>query len=646
MTLRLAITAVLLSGCASGPKPEPSAQVPVVPALDRPVVAFPQDTMFPNRLPAIPVTGGPLRITVVYPDSNDRVDVRDSSFLFGSLGDGRASLRIDGQPVSVAPNGAWLAWVPFRGDSVVTVTLEARNPTDSARLVYRIQRVNRYRIPARSLWIDTTSFTPSGRVWWPVGEFLPLSVRAAPGARIELQLPGRRPISFVADSAAEPVSEALRAFDRDPANLVRPVAQDRYRAMLRGVEIAEPPSRRGSGPPNRAGPVLVASKGRDTLRVAWPLRLSMLDTVPVVVELDPDPDRTGRTDGLTKGRTVPEGTYTWFFPAGTRARVRGRINEDLRIALSRQSDAWVAAREARPARGPTEAVIGSVTLTSLPDRVIARIPAGIRLPFQVHEEERSLSLVLYGGRSDVNWLRYGRQDSLIRLVTTRQVSADELEIRFQLGSPVFGYRTRWNGTDLIFEIRRLPVTSARRPLAGLTLVIDPGHPPLGATGPTGFTEPEANLLVAQQLVPLLEREGARVILTRNDARPVDLAARARFADSVDAFALISIHNNALPDGVNPFTNNGASTFYNLPRALPLARAIQGRLVERTGLRDLGVARADLALTRATWMPAVLTEGLFMMIPEQEAALRSPEGRRLYALAIMEGLRQFFAELGR
>jgi N-acetylmuramoyl-L-alanine amidase len=186
----------------------------------------------------------------------------------------------------------------------------------------------------------------------------------------------------------------------------------------------------------------------------------------------------------------------------------------------------------------------------------------------------------------------------------------------------------------------------RRPLAGLTLAIDPGHPPLGATGPTGFTEAEANLLVAQQLVPLLEREGARVLLTRNDAGPLDLPARVRFADSVDAAVLVSIHNNALPDGVNPFTNNGASTFYNLPRALPLARAIQARLVERTGLRDLGVARADLALTRATWMPAVLTEGLFMMIPEQEAALRSSEGRRLYAVAVLEGLRQFFAELGR
>jgi N-acetylmuramoyl-L-alanine amidase len=81
-------------------------------------------------------------------------------------------------------------------------------------------------------------------------------------------------------------------------------------------------------------------------------------------------------------------------------------------------------------------------------------------------------------------------------------------------------------------------------------------------------------------------------------------------------------------------------FYNHPRSIPLARAIQRRLVARFGTRDLGIARGDLALVRPTWMPAVLTEGLFMMVPEQEAALRSEQGRREYAFAVLEGVREF------
>jgi len=59
--------------------------------------------------------------------------------------------------------------------------------------------------------------------------------------------------------------------------------------------------------------------------------------------------------------------------------------------------------------------------------------------------------------------------------------------------------------------------------------------------------------------------------------------------------------------------------------------------------DLGIGRGDLALVRGTWMPSILTEGLFMMLPDQEAALRSAEGRRRYAQAVVDGLRDYLKE---
>ena len=129
-------------------------------------------------------------------------------------------------------------------------------------------------------------------------------------------------------------------------------------------------------------------------------------------------------------------------------------------------------------------------------------------------------------------------------------------------------------------------------------------------------------------------------MTRTSDTPIDLWPRVQLAEQANADVLVSIHNNALPDGLNPFVNNGTSVYYNQPRSAPLARAIQRELVRRLGIRDLGFGRGDLALVRGTWMPSVLTEGLFMMLPDQEAALRSPEGQRRYAQAVVDGLRKY------
>ncbi|HEY5940198.1 MAG TPA: N-acetylmuramoyl-L-alanine amidase, partial [Gemmatimonadales bacterium] len=71
--------------------------------------------------------------------------------------------------------------------------------------------------------------------------------------------------------------------------------------------------------------------------------------------------------------------------------------------------------------------------------------------------------------------------------------------------------------------------------------------------------------------------------------------------------------------------------------------IQRRLVRRLGLPDLGISRADFAIARATWMPSVLVEGMFIIMPEQETALRSRGGARRYARGVYEGISDFLRD---
>jgi len=211
---------------------------------------------------------------------------------------------------------------------------------------------------------------------------------------------------------------------------------------------------------------------------------------------------------------------------------------------------------------------------------------------------------------------------------------------------VWGYRARFDGRDLLLEVRRAPVIDREQPLRGRTVVLDPGHPPLGAKGPTGLWEPVATLAVALKAKTLLERAGAVVFLTRADSSPIELYPRTHFAELHDADVLVSIHANALPDGVNPFTNSGTSVYYFQPRSTRLARELDRALVTEFRVRDLGIGRGDYALVRPTWMPAALTEGLFIMLPEQEAVLASEDGRWRYARGVASGIEAFLRDRAR
>ena len=141
---------------------------------------------------------------------------------------------------------------------------------------------------------------------------------------------------------------------------------------------------------------------------------------------------------------------------------------------------------------------------------------------------------------------------------------------------------------------------------------------------------------------ILEERGANVVMTRMTRDPVDLQMRPIIARRANAHALVSLHYNAYGDGINPFTQgNGVESYFYRPHSEPMARAIQSALVAYQPLVDQGVYYRSLALVRTTWMPAVLTEGGFIIIPEQENAMKTPEWQDRYARAIADGLEAYF-----
>jgi N-acetylmuramoyl-L-alanine amidase len=590
-----------------------------------------------GTLPPIPAVRGPLRIDVVYPAEDARLTASDSNFVFGSVGTGEARLTINGAAVEVAPNGAFLAFVPVPRDGVYRVAANAGAEQATA--------VRRIRPPegAGETTAGIAALAPRAAMTVQRGERVTVRFRGAPGGRARIVFP---------DGSTAPLVET-RTLERDEGFLQDRSATREYTQYAGSFAATAPLLSRDRqvGVPTlaetgRAGTATIELvHGADTVRA--PLELSL-------AVLSPGETRTAvaagdRPDSLIVATAIPgSGTpYHWTFPNDTRLTLTGEREGAYRVRLTEDQSVWVDARSVRllPAGAPeARGTIGAVRVVPQAEWVDLRLAMTERLPARVLLEGSFLTVEVFGGESRTNWLYYGTEDPFVRRATWDQVRDDVYYVRMELASPAWGWRTFYDrdGT-LVVRVRRPPAIDARRPLAGIHVAVDAGHPPGGAIGPTRLTEAEANLAIAKQLVRMLRDAGARVTETRPDTAAVALGARPVTAEQAGAQLLVSVHNNAFPDGVNPFTNSGTTAFYNAPQSLDLARHMQREILRELGLRDLGIARADLALVRPTWMPSTLTETMFLMVPQQEAALRNPQVHERIARAHFRAVEAFLRE---
>ena len=619
-----AVAALALASGACGPR---SAAAPATPSPA------------PAPLPPIPLATGPVALRVQYPSPNAIVGARDSTFIFGTLGTGEATLTIDGAPVEVKPNGAFLAWLPVPRDSAWH--LVAVRGADTVRREHAVRLAAPRPVLADTgrLVVDSASATPAAVYrMLPPDERLRVSVRAPANASAWLRLADGRRLGLL-NAGANPGPRQRRAgFDQDERGSGRYVRD----SLLWAREVA-------------AGEItgdvaIVVARGADTVT----LPLVGVDTMsavrtqaPAWVVLGADSSAVSDTDRVVVGRPIPGGTYKWFFLPGTLVEMTGMIGDQVRVRLDDALEVWV---DDASVRVPLAGLPGPRRVASnmrvLPDTgwVDVVIPVGDRPAYLVEEMPGAIALTLYGVAATTDIINFAGTDTLVRNVTWEQVTADRARYTVHLSRAPYGYLVLWRNGSLVLRVRRPPAVDEARPLAGLTIAVDPGHPPVGATGPTGLYEGDAVLAIGRRLRTILEARGARVVMTRETAAPVALGERPIIARRAGAHALVSIHLNALPDGVNPFTAHGTGTYFFHPQAAPLARAVQAGMVRRMGLRDLGTFYNNLALARPTWMPSVLCEGAFLMIPEQEAALRTPEFQMAYARGVADGLEAYFRGL--
>jgi N-acetylmuramoyl-L-alanine amidase len=585
------------------------------------------------------------QIEIIYPKPKQKIAAVDSMFIFGNVTP-NSQLKINGSEIKVHDSGGFLAFLPVKSGSFV-FRLEASLKGQTSTSDLQIVVPEPYEVPrGKEPMIVKGYMSPGSDIMLMEGDMFNTSFRGTPGMFAYFKLSTGSDLLQMTE--APPVqqsywAEALWGSDNYPDSLL-------VKGVYTGVMIL---SSKQVADSNQIEYYLCRKKLKQlnskekTFKpqlaecgcesIASEATLAVMPATKVMIgELN---------DSVQTIRVGPrKGYLTTYQPQGIRVRITGKFNNHYRAQILPDMGGWVPDSSLKVLPQGTQLPNGSVSLlrTRKVDRgVVVTFNVGTKLPFRVEEDvvANKLYLDMYNCTSSIDFIRYDTSDSMISRIQWTQPQTGLLRLTIDLKQTLWGYDCYYEGTRFNLKLHTRPHLDDK--LRGVTFVIDPGHSPdPGAIGPTGYAEKDANLAIALELTKQLRDHRATIVMTREGDTPIALNERPKFAYQHSPDIYISIHNNALPDGINPFYNSGSSTYYYEPHSYDLAKLVQSRLVKATGLPDIGLYSGNFAVIRPTGYLAILVECAFMMIPEQEMALKEPSFQKKIADAIVNGILDF------
>ncbi|MGB7443206.1 MAG: N-acetylmuramoyl-L-alanine amidase [Coleofasciculaceae cyanobacterium] len=340
-------------------------------------------------------------------------------------------------------------------------------------------------------------------------------------------------------------------------------------------------------------------------------------------------------------RTGPSTDYSRLtpLPKGVRATITGKEGKWVRLDYG----AWIKAEEVRiiPTSVPPTSLIRSITSRQIEGATEIIFPLQTPIPVSVQQGDKTFTLTLYNTTAQTDTIRLD-DDPLIERLDWQQVTPTRLEYTFNLkSSQQWGYNLRYEGTTLVLTLRHPPQLQSKsnQPLAGIKILLDPGHggEELGSRGPTGYPEKDVNLVVSKLLQKELVQRGATVYMTRETDKFVSLNDRVEMINQLQPTIALSIHYNALPDSGDAINTAGVGMFWYHPQAHSLSTFLQNYLVQKLKRPSYGVFWNNLALTRPHTAPAVLLELGFMINPLEFEWVTNPAQQKELTSAIADGV---------
>ncbi len=549
-------------------------------------------------------------IMIVLPHENDIFPFASHEFVLGSVSDPKGHFEINGSTVSVYKTGAFIAWLPVQTG---TFTFHSTLSVGSVRYDYDrdifVEPVPAP-MPRRPIAIDPSSVSPSSNESLRPGDVLRVAFRGSPGGKAWFKIPHH---SWVKMLEYNPSLGLYQGF-------YRVTGKDSLKASSIELYLS----------------------GRKLYTKA---KVSMTDAF----------DRTATVQGRypVMMKSLPEAGEMFSLLPGARVKLGESIGAWTYVPLSADQGGWISSHHLNllPLQSALpDSETGSVIVKGSSDGAKVVLVMSEKVPFEMNESSdlTRLKVLVYYAHIHTNWIVY-RDDSFVKEARIKQRAKDVVELTLYLrpGQRLWGYHASYEGNSLSIEMRR-PPTIAQNALEGRTIFLDPGHMPSepGAIGGLGTKEMDVNLAIAKRAEKILEKDGAKVLLShQTDTEEVGLADRPKMAWDNRADVFISIHNNTLSLGENPFKSaHGFSIFYYLPQSLQLARSVEKEYKKTLPLPDEGARYGNYLVLRMTEMPAILTESAYLSDPAQEAELLDPSFQNKIANAIVRGVKSFFNRL--
>ncbi len=632
----------------------------------------------------------PDKNTIYVAHPKDGMKVTAASTYFVGASDPSKGLTINGLPVRKNAQGFFAHVAPLkRGVNTFVVSPADKSSPDKTIHVTRPEII----APKETSGVEILSETMEPKVdtGASIGDLIILKARATPGGTMSVKIDDRTivlsPAPEVRQSRAKtsgkkktvPSKQGKATASATAKPIPAPVAPN----VNDGLAIAY--GKVFQSLPEGADDLYVgfykiqptdrfsSAKVRFTLKKDGETISSLAPGV-VTVLTQPHIVQTNKDDTII--RVSPDKARLTPLPKGVRLMVDGWQGDNIRCSYGPSQHVYVKAEDVARERGstgasgaPAKGIVTTVNISrsTYGDAVV--VPLSQRLPFHIEQSLNPNKLVvkIYGATSDTDYAsqqyhktfeegedsppsgsvaRPPSEPGMIDGVTWRQVSDDVYELTVKVrGNRQWGFAGTYQDNKLVIHVRNpAPVKpTADRPLNGLSICVDPGHgtPAPGSTGCSGATEAQVNLAISLKLRKLLEAEGARVIMTRTTDNDLDLYDRCNIARNNNCDILLSVHNNALPDGRDPWKEHGSSTYWYHPQSTELARSLKDALVHDLGFPDIGARYQNLALTRPSNQLSVLCEIGFMIHPDEYAQLIRPDFQDRVAQSLSGGLKRYF-----